>query len=43
MSGNRGAVGGDQAEYGAADEAEDAGTDGGEKRLSQWLLLSCKV
>ena len=38
-----GAVGGDQAEDGAADETEDAGADGGQKRLSQWLLQSCKV
>jgi hypothetical protein len=43
MSGNCGAVGGNQAEYGAADQTENAGADGGEKRLSQWLLQFCKV
>jgi hypothetical protein len=43
VAGNRGAVGGYQAEYGAADETENAGGDGGQKRLSQWLLQSCKA
>jgi hypothetical protein len=43
MTGDRGAVGRYQAEYGAADETEDAGADGSEKRLSQWLLQFCKV
>jgi hypothetical protein len=43
VPGNSGAVGGDQTEDGAADETEDAGANGSQKGLSQWLLQCCKV